>query len=48
MLSERKQKARDDYRSWRAKFETLLEKVLKDKRPLTTLVGGINSKDTFA
>lgn len=48
MLSEQKQKARDEYRTWRAKFEILLEKVLKDKRPLTTLIGGINSKDTFS
>lgn len=50
MLTEQKQKSRDAYNAWRAKFNALLNKVLVEQKqkPLTTLVGGVNSKKTFA
>jgi len=51
MLSEAKQKVRNDYEPWRRKFDTLLEKALQEiginPKPTTKLIGGPDSNKLF-
>jgi len=49
MLSANKQKSRDQYTDWRAKFDALLLKLMTEKglKPVSTLVGGVNRKKLF-
>lgn len=48
MLTDAKQKVRNDYEPWRRKFDKLLEAALTeigvDPKPITKLIGGPNSK----
>lgn len=51
MLSEAKQKVRNDYEPWRRKFDKLLEAALREiginPKPTTKLIGGPDSNILF-
>lgn len=49
MMTENKQKARDEYQFWREKFDGLINKLMVEKnlKPLTTLIGGVNRTELF-
>ncbi len=49
LLSERKQEARTKYETWRRKFDTIINRLVKERtgKPLTSLVGGVDRAKLF-